>query len=428
MISLIASFFIISPLLILYTTGYRYDWRNHVFLTTGVLSIEGDPRDMDVFINDIQIEKTVPIRLTNLTPNTYRVRLEKAGYITWEKDVTVESNKTSYIKHIGLIRKTEPVALPSVQRFTSFALSYDGAHMLGMTQSTTNTFALSLFNAETKKETPLSIITASTSPYMEWSPYDASALISWKDVAGQHIRLVSGERAGETDAIALPGESVIRTQWDSSESLHLFFADRDEIFSLTSDGANFLVRLPVASAPWYIDGSRHLWTYDADRGAVTETVDGNVKESYATDQPIDRFVHVNNKRIVAHHENMIDIVERTSPPRVQRIQAESVTFNSGTHEWIVWSPWELWTIYEDGNATLLNRTGDPIQFVRPLDDFGVLLVATQNSLTAFNPGYYVTQKILDVSNIREVRVHQKQRKILFTKTSEGTEELFELNY
>ena len=125
---------------------------------------------------------------------------------------------------------------------------------------------------------------------------------------------------------------------------------------------------------------------------------------------------------------MMGMVERTWPPGVQRIQAESVTFNSGTHEWIVWSPWELWTIYEDGNATLLNRTGDPIQFVRPLDDFGVLLVATQNSLTAFNPGYYVTQKILDVSNIREVRVHQKQRKILFTKTSEGTEELFELNY
>ena len=40
MIFLIASFFIISPLIILYTIGYRYDIRTGIVRETGVLSID----------------------------------------------------------------------------------------------------------------------------------------------------------------------------------------------------------------------------------------------------------------------------------------------------------------------------------------------------------------------------------------------------
>ncbi len=428
MISLIVSFFIISPTLILYTTGYRYDWKNRTFLTTGVLSIEGDPRDMRVFINSVEIEKTVPIRLTNLTPNTYRIRLEKEGFIPWEKDITIESNKTTYIKHITLIQQHEPTSLPAAERFTSFALSYDGAYILGMRQSATHTFALSLLSEETKKETPLSLITASTTPHMEWSPYDDSALIVWKDTVGQHIRFISGERGRETETFTFEQTPIEKTQWDSAESSHLFLQQDENIFSLTSAENEFLVKLPLARAPWYIDTNKHLWTYDADKHAITRILDGNEQESITVEQPVGEFIHVNSARVIIRQDTTIHVIERTSPPRMHSIPAESVRFSPGTHEWIAWSPWELWTIYQDGNATLLNRTGDPIQFVHPLDEFGVLLIATQNSLTVFNPGYYVTQKILDVSDIREVRVQQKQRKIIFTRKVDDGQKLFEMKY
>ena len=91
MLFLIAVFCIAAPAIILYTAGYRYDFKTQKIKQTGVISIDVLPRSAAVFLNDVRIQKSLPIRLPNRAPGAYRLRIEADGYKPWEKDITVES-------------------------------------------------------------------------------------------------------------------------------------------------------------------------------------------------------------------------------------------------------------------------------------------------------------------------------------------------
>jgi len=45
-------FLIIAPILILYTTGYRYDFHTHKIILTGSFFIETIPQDTDIYLNN----------------------------------------------------------------------------------------------------------------------------------------------------------------------------------------------------------------------------------------------------------------------------------------------------------------------------------------------------------------------------------------
>ena len=54
---LFLSFFVMSPLIILYTAGYRYDITQHKIKQKGVLSVDIKPTDATVYLNNIKIDK-----------------------------------------------------------------------------------------------------------------------------------------------------------------------------------------------------------------------------------------------------------------------------------------------------------------------------------------------------------------------------------
>ena len=111
MIGLIAVFFLAAPSVVLYTAGYRYNWQLKRLDQAGSFSIDIEPKDARIFINDHLVQKELPIRLNNMTPGTYVLRIERTGKKTWEKEVTIESKKTTYIKHITLFAEAMPTLL-----------------------------------------------------------------------------------------------------------------------------------------------------------------------------------------------------------------------------------------------------------------------------------------------------------------------------
>ena len=92
----------------MYTAGYRYDWSNHKIMQTGVLSIDAEPTNVEVFLNDVRIEKSMPIRLPNRAPGTYKLVMKKSGYREWSKDIIIESRKTTYVRDITLFKMDIP--------------------------------------------------------------------------------------------------------------------------------------------------------------------------------------------------------------------------------------------------------------------------------------------------------------------------------
>ena len=136
-VCLIGLFFVMSPTVIMYTAGWRFNFATRLVESTGVLSIDVEPEDTTVFLNDTRLTNSLPIRLSGLAPGTYRVRLEKSGFHSWQKDISIQSNETYYIKNITLLIEAEPQKIRSLDTsatrvwFTSSETSQPGYSTTG---------------------------------------------------------------------------------------------------------------------------------------------------------------------------------------------------------------------------------------------------------------------------------------------------------
>ena len=107
-------FLIIAPLIILSTSGYRYDFQKNKFVKTGILVMNIDTTDVRIFVNDEERETSFKDglhRIKNLIPDDYTIRVEKDGYTTWQKILRIESKKTTFTDTVQLFKIAEPELL-----------------------------------------------------------------------------------------------------------------------------------------------------------------------------------------------------------------------------------------------------------------------------------------------------------------------------
>lgn len=152
MCGLIILFFIISPLIILYTGGWRWNFNTWRVETTGVLSIDTEPDDANVSLNGQYIGNNQPLRLNSLAPGNYQVSISKDGYHTFLTDVTVRSQETTYIRNTTLFANNSPVLVTTTNELIS-QVSITQANPLRFSFSTTtpgNTSANLTFTDENK--------------------------------------------------------------------------------------------------------------------------------------------------------------------------------------------------------------------------------------------------------------------------------------
>lgn len=92
----ITVFLILAPLLVFYARGFKYDPASGSFVKTGTLVVTTKPNKAQVFLNNEPQEKPTPMSVRFLTPGDYEVRVEKDGYQTWNKRLTVKSQLVSW--------------------------------------------------------------------------------------------------------------------------------------------------------------------------------------------------------------------------------------------------------------------------------------------------------------------------------------------
>ncbi|MBT6253544.1 MAG: PEGA domain-containing protein, partial [Candidatus Magasanikbacteria bacterium] len=129
MVFLITLFFIISPIIILYTAGYTYDTKNHQIKTRGTLSITVVPKKASITLNGIPLPEKTPLRLKHRSPGSYHIIIKKDGYKPWETNSIIESNKTTYLHNIQLF-KDQPFTLKIDVEKNQIYPSHNGSHII----------------------------------------------------------------------------------------------------------------------------------------------------------------------------------------------------------------------------------------------------------------------------------------------------------
>ena len=435
-IMLILSFFIISPTIILYTAGYRYDWENKKLLTKGTITIDVLTENVRIFINNepisysttlsLGLQQKPSVRLTNIAPNKpYTITIKKAGYHTFEHELFVRSNQTSFIKNISLIKKAEPTKLlEKTSQNQQFSFAKHAQHLLYTTQDRKDLSTLHLRSLEDQKDIVL-YSTTTTLPHTTWSPHSQHIGVFFEGTT----LLIDAENPVPITQKTLARSTAPAHLWEKTErSPTLYVMNEKGVEQVTEKQTRTMYQYPSSSV-WYIDEDSHLWITNEGKHTIITQV--QQEETHSLSQPINQIVDINAERIIARTRDGLLIEQRKKEGGVYKaknLSTQNLYYNDATKEWLTWNEWELWAIYENGTTTLLNRMNDPVTHIASLDKYGMLLFVTDDTFFMFNPGYYITTPLLAVDHIEHVQVNQEKRIIYFVGSVNNAQGVYELPY
>ena len=105
------AFLIGTPVLLLYTAGYSYNFSTHKLEQVGFLLIDGTPKNADVYLSNKLIAQQMPLYVKRAIPDSYTIRIEKEGYVSYETDVRIDPRQSVVYSPLYLIRKEIPQQL-----------------------------------------------------------------------------------------------------------------------------------------------------------------------------------------------------------------------------------------------------------------------------------------------------------------------------
>lgn len=136
-------FLILTPSLLLYSQGYRFDWKSRSFLKTGNLYLVSLPPGASVFLNNepykisaieqllfykklfglTKLRGLTPTLVNYLYPEEYIVTLKKDGYFPWQKKIKIISEKTMIFRDILLFRDSPEISFVKKLSLSRFKFS-----------------------------------------------------------------------------------------------------------------------------------------------------------------------------------------------------------------------------------------------------------------------------------------------------------------
>lgn len=213
-ITFIALFLTAAPIVVLYTSGYRYNWQKNKVEQVGVLMLNIQPKDAKLYLNNELLPDKRPLRLANLLPNSYQVRAEKDDYHPWQKNLEIKARESTLVYDIALFKNNLP-QMVETGPVTRFSLSPDESTLLIQKLNT-----LWLMNLETGQKKLRAILPYTINqPGIKWSP-DGQWIID-NDQAGFNFIMVNVEKEKLISWHDFDLGSISQPEW-AADSEHIY--------------------------------------------------------------------------------------------------------------------------------------------------------------------------------------------------------------
>lgn len=124
-IFLILSFAILATFLVLEAYGYRLNRQTWKLQPTGVIVLNGLPRQIELAVNgQISPDTTLPIKLAKILPGQYDISIKKPDYQTWSKTFILSGGQAIEDDHIQLFL-SEPKSVVTTRKLALADLQKD---------------------------------------------------------------------------------------------------------------------------------------------------------------------------------------------------------------------------------------------------------------------------------------------------------------
>lgn len=222
-IIIIVVFLVIAPLLLLYATGFRYDFQKNKIVQVGIISLETKPRSASIYLNDELLKKKTPTVINNLLPGRYSLEIIKNGYHPWRKTINVQSGLAVVYPDIKLFKKVTNTTEID-QNVILASVSDDSKRLAYISQDN-----LKVININDLKSVFNKKITESVSRIL-WSPDAVKLLLELKNRDDYLLIDLNKESVNYLSEII--GLTVKNIKWGPKNNKIIYGIDNSSLFQI----------------------------------------------------------------------------------------------------------------------------------------------------------------------------------------------------
>lgn len=433
LITFIVLFFISAPILVMYTSGYRYDWKRGFLRETGALNIDIEPKNSTALINNIYIKEGMPLRLTNRMPGKYNIIISSPGYFDWQKEIEIKNKQTLYIKEISLLKNSQPI-LVTTEKADNLNITFDSKFII-YTRIANNKIEIHLLTTDANSDITLAVLSEEDGVKITTAPNHNYFVVA--DNKKPHNTLLifnSNDLTKKIDLIARHRHPIIKYQWRETSSPELFYSTVDQLMSILPISEQRFILGKNIWHDWQMENGK-LWSlqYSSTTEKIKihrDTLGINEEffpENYFTQTEQDiNILFANNNNLLLKKAGQSEMIIATKNKKYN-IAGDKYKISNYNNWWLIWTPWELWAYSIGEEPNLLNRSGEGLSNVEPLDKYNTLALIWEDKMTALYPYYLVTHNLID-TKINSMVTDTKNKKIYFSANINNQEGIWSINY
>ncbi len=178
-------FLIITPMVIFYAAGYKFNLSGVKFQRTGTFIFDTKPKGAKIFING-QPQQTffkkyysqeksfikTPAKIKNLLPGEYNIKFELDNYWSWQKKLFIYPGASTYAEDVYLFKKNLPILLLP-DKINNSQLSPDKNKLAILTDK-----QITILNLTNEEQIKLPFINRLSTTTYAWAPSSKKLLLN----------------------------------------------------------------------------------------------------------------------------------------------------------------------------------------------------------------------------------------------------------
>ncbi|MFA6197892.1 MAG: PEGA domain-containing protein [Patescibacteria group bacterium] len=378
-------FVIIAPILVLHTSGYRFDWSQRRLFRTGLISLGTEPKGATVILNGVAQPKKTPVFLSNLLPGTYTIRATMDGYLPWQESVAVQSQHAAVLGTIDLILDQAPQVL-AASNVAQVKISPDRTAAFVLSQSDSG---LALERVALPAATVKNLGIYATGTTLLTEPFNDRVLISSPSGARQRIFLVDADSSKTALPLDFITTDLRQWQWVSSNEL-ISWSNEGPCTVLLSEKTVACQTLSGQSF-WYANKSLYYLNSDEQTTYLYWVKNRDISHA----ELITRLPRSERYRLVADNPKILVLIDgatqdlyttdlnetETSLVRLPKAAKDAV-WNDDHSQLLYYNDYEAYSwLPEENERKLLTRVSQPIASASWCGNYPHIVMSNDGRLT-----------------------------------------------
>jgi hypothetical protein len=439
-------FLIISPLVILYASGYEIDFQ-HLFTPlavqkTGMTIIHSDPPGADIYLNNKEVQRfsnnflvkaipseenaiKTPAIIKDLTPGTYDLKVEIPDYWPWERQITIFPGKITHILDINLFRKTSAEIITKLVSQQIF-LSPNNKKIFLPAQG-------KLLDIKTQALENISPAISATSTNISWSA-DSNRLAINKDL----INLKDSNKNLALDKII--GSGITNLKWNNElDKIYYQYKNSINVFDLNSQTnqviitKNNILDYEVVNKNLYyvaLDGiNAQLYFYSPADKKIVKQINLPSSNGYQLINPGSKLINLYDQKYQTLY--LIDPTIANTNPITETINSVKKTQWISDTELIWANDYEIWALDLSKNENkLITRWSLPITSIIKTKAANYILYSTAKTINVITWTASDDIQVTELANFDSITspvYNDAEKSLYFTAKNGNDEGLYKLN-